>query len=111
MTDELLSANFTISAAAKRGIDLVRQEYARRFPDDPPAVPSVAWGYIEGTDPFSGRVLVGFYQQSMLGDIEHGIQEVSGVKLIYFTTEKFFPLFEGKVLDFEDSRGFFLRAP
>jgi hypothetical protein len=33
------------------------------------------------------------------------------VKLIYFTIEKFHPLFDGKVLDHAPERGFFLREP
>ncbi|HVY20466.1 MAG TPA: hypothetical protein VHA70_10365 [Bauldia sp.] len=111
MTDGLLIATFTLSAAAKHGVERVRELYLARFPDNPPAVASVAWGYVEGSDPLSGKVIVGFYQQSQFAEIEHGIQEVSGVPLIYFTTEQFHPLFDGKVLDYEDGQGFFLRAP
>jgi hypothetical protein len=47
----------------------------------------------------------------MLPEVADDIQEVSGVKFIYFTTDEFHRLFEGKVLDFADDRGFFLRAP
>jgi hypothetical protein len=86
-------------------------EYDNRFSDDPAATLSVAWGYVDGADPFSGRVVLSFYPQSMAADVMHGVQEVSGVKLIYFTTEKFHPLFDGKVIDHSAERGFFLRAP
>jgi hypothetical protein len=59
----------------------------------------------------AGSVVVSFYPRSMAADVAHGIQEVSGVKFIYFTTEQFHPLFEGKVLDYSEDRRFFLRAP
>jgi hypothetical protein len=47
----------------------------------------------------------------MLADIAAGIQEVSGIKLVFFTTEEHHGKFAGKVLDFAAERGFFLRAP
>jgi hypothetical protein len=72
----------------------------------------VAWGIIVPNDgPRSEAVMVGFYQRSMFDDIAHGIQEVSGVKLVFFTTEEIYGKFEGKVLDYSNERGFFLRAP
>jgi hypothetical protein len=52
--------NFTLSSAAKRAAEELRRECDARFPDDPPAVISAAWGYVQGTDPFSGRVGVSF---------------------------------------------------
>jgi hypothetical protein len=107
----LLRVNFTLSPAAKRAAEALRREYDARFPDDPAAVLSISWGYVEGTDPYSGRVMVGYYQQSQLPDVAHGIQQVSGVKFVYFTIDKFHRLFEGKVLDHTDDRGFFLREP
>jgi len=110
-SSDLLRVNFTLSPAAKHAAEALRHEYDARFPDDPAAVLSISWGYVEGVDPYSGRVIVGYYPNSQLQDIAHGIQEVSGVKFIYFTVEKFHRLFEGKVLDFADDRGFFLREP
>ncbi len=55
--------------------------------------------------------MLSFYPQSMAASVAHGIQEVSGVKLIYFTIEKFHPLFDGKMIDHSADRGFFLREP
>jgi len=108
---DILPVNFTLSPAAKRGIEFVRKEYDARSPADPAAVLSVAWGYVMGSDPSSGNVVVSFYPRSMLTAVADGIQEVSGVKFIYFTTDEHHGRFEGKVLDFAEDRGFFLREP
>lgn len=108
---DLLAVNFTLSPAAIRAAEALRRDYDERYPDDPAAVLSIGWGYIAGTDPSSGRVVVGYYQRSKLADIAHGIQEVSGVKFVYFTIDRFHRLFEGKVVDFNEERGFFLREP
>jgi hypothetical protein len=106
---ELLRATFTISPAAISAAEALRKDYDARFSHDPAAILTVAWGYVEGTDPFSGGVVMGFYPRSQAASVAHGIQEVSGVKLIYFTIDKFHPLFDGKVLDHAADRGFFLR--
>ena len=108
---DLLRVNFTLSTAAKAAAEAVRHEYDMRSPDDPAALLSVSWGHVEGTDPSAGRVMLGYYLQSEVPAVEHGIQEVSGLKFIYFTTERFHPLFEGKVIDHSPERGFFLRVP
>jgi len=55
-------------------------------------------------------VVIGYYQQSDLAAVEHGIQETSGVKLVFFITKEYHGKFEGKVLDYARDRGFFLRA-
>jgi len=108
---EILPVNFTISAAAKQAAEKLRADYDAAYPADPAAVLCVAWGItIPDASPRSENVVVGYYQRSMLGDIAHGVQEVSGVKLVFFTTEEFHGKFEGKVLDFAAERGFFLRS-
>jgi hypothetical protein len=43
--------------------------------------------------------------------VADAIQEVSGLKLVFFTTEQYRPRFQGKVLDHAAERGFFLRDP
>lgn len=110
-TADIMPATFTLSERAKHAAEALRKEYDARFPGDPAAILSVAWGYVEGNEPSTGRVLLSFYPQSMAGDIADGIQEVSGVELIYFTTEKFHPLFDGKMIDHSAAQGFFLRNP
>jgi len=103
-------ANFTISARAKQEIANVRAEYDRQFPNDPAEIPGVSWGYRQGTDPEKGFVTVGFYPRSQKREVVHGIQTVSGIDLIFFTTPEFSRKFDGRVLDFSDERGFFLRS-
>jgi hypothetical protein len=110
---DILPVNFTISAQAKHAAEAIRVQYDAKFPDDPAAVLCVAWGVVipNSGGARSENVMVGYYQQSMLRDIAHGIQEASGVKLVFFTTEEHHGKFAGKVLDFASDRGFFLREP
>lgn len=111
-SEDTLPVNFTISVAAKQAAEKIRIEYDVAWPNDPAAVLCVGWGItIPESGPRSEGVVVGFYQQSMLPDIAAGIQEVSGVKLVFFTTEEYHGKFAGKVLDFAAERGFFLSAP
>ena len=108
----ILPANFTISAEGKRGIEKIRAEYLSTFPDDPPAVACIAWGIVVPNEgPRFERVVVSYYQMSQSAQVAHGIQEVSGVPLIFFTTEDYYANFSGKVLDYQDDTGFFLRQP
>jgi hypothetical protein len=56
-------------------------------------------------------VVIGIYPQSQFAEVAHGIQVVSGVPLIFFTTEEYRPKFDGKVLDYTAQAGFFMRLP
>jgi len=101
----ILPVNFTISDAARQAADKIRAEYDAAMPDDPAAVLCVAWGIaVPHAGPRSEGVVVGFYQRSMLSEIADGIQEASGVELVFFTTE------EHRQVCRKDSR-FFARAP
>ena len=108
---EILRANFTISPAAKNAIDQIRRDHDAQFAD-PAAVLCVGWGfYIPNSGPRWENVTISFYTRSEFADVAHGIQEVSGIKLIFFTTEEYLDRFEGKILDYSGSEGFFMRKP
>jgi len=108
----MLKANFTISEEAKKAIAKVRSDYDVLHPSDPAAVMVVAWGIVDpDAGPDSESVVIGFYPQSMLAEIAHGIQEVWGVELAFFTIEEYRGRFDGKILDHAAERGFYLRAP
>jgi hypothetical protein len=104
-------ANFTISENAKRGLETVREAYDPHSPD-PPAVPCIGWGRLR---PFEGNpsesVVIGFYPQSQAVSVASGVQKISGLDVFFFAGREDLPKFEGKVLDFETERGFFLRNP
>ena|SRR5215213_2378953 len=110
---EILRVNFTISPAAKVVIERVRRVYDAQFADDPAAVLSVGWGLFshQSGHPRWENVVISFYPRSMLAEVEHGIQEVSGVKLIFFTMEEYLDKFKGKIFDHSEERGFFMREP
>jgi len=65
--------------------------------------------------PFSSppfeHVIVSFYGRSQLSDIASALQTVSGLEVMFFTTSEHHRHFEGKVLDYEPERWFFLRVP
>jgi len=107
---EILRANFTISSVAKDAIERLRVDFDAES-SDPAAVLWVAWGIsVPPTGPRPENVMISFYPRSMLAEVSFGIQEVSGVKLIFFTTEEYLDRFEEKVLDYSDSEGFFMRS-
>jgi hypothetical protein len=109
---DILSVNFTLSEAAKRAIADLRDRYNRQFAPKVADVLSIGWGHIDGGDPLtSGGLVLGFYTKEERSKVAHGIQTVSGVEFVYFTTDEFHPLFESKILDHSEERGFFLRAP
>jgi hypothetical protein len=108
---DILTANFTISENAKSAIEDIRRDWNARF-DDPAAAVMVGWGLFS---PYSGPpfedVIVSFYGQSQLSGIASALQTVSGLDVIFFTTPEHHHHFEGKVLDYEPERWFFLRSP
>jgi hypothetical protein len=111
-TSEILPINFTISSLAKRALEQVRRDYDLRFPQDPAAVLSVAWGLgVSDTGQRSENVVIGVYPLSMRSHVASGIQDASGIPMVFFTTEEFHYKFAGKVLDHSGERGFFLREP
>ncbi|MFL5149837.1 MAG: hypothetical protein ACJ8DN_17090 [Microvirga sp.] len=106
---DVLPANFTISDAAKLEIENLRQFYDAKS-SDPAAVVMIAWGlFASNTGRRWENVIVGFYGQSELDQVAHGVQEVSELQVVFFTTAEHHPKFEGKVVDHDQARGFFLR--
>lgn len=103
-------ANFTISDAAKRGIDALRELFDKHSPD-PAAVPTVGWvapGAAKGDQ--SAEVAVTFYARSQYGEIASAIQVVSGIEIVFLPAPGDYVRTEGKVLDYISERGFFLRG-
>lgn len=108
---DVLPANFTISEKAKIVIEDVRREWNERF-GDPAVAVWISWGIFR---PHSGpsfeNVVVSFYGQSQLSNIADAIQNVSGLDVVLFTIPAYLHHFDGKVLDHDPKRGFFLRDP
>ena len=107
----ILRANFTISDAAKREIENLRRFWDENVPD-PAAVAMVAWGFYHfNSGEKAEGVIVSFYPKSQLSMIAHGIQQVSGMDVVFFTLPEYLPKFQDKVLDHTPERSFFLREP
>ena len=108
---DILPARFIISAAAKREIENMRVFWNANS-TDPADVVSVSWAQWR---PHVGEpwwnVIVNFYGRSQRDEIAHGIQQVSGLPIVFFTIPKFAAKFDGKIVDFAPNRGFFLRDP
>lgn len=106
---DIVPANFTISANGKRGIAIIRQWFDSTSPSDPAGVLAIAWGlFMPNEGPHFEQVVVSFYNRSQMPEIAHLIQNVSGIDFVFHLTTDAHH-FEGKVLDFEDATGFFLR--
>ena len=111
MQEEFPKANFTISENAKRGIEELRRWYDSHSPE-PASVATIGWArYI----PYRGepyeRAAVTFYTQSQYREISPAIQIVSGIEMVYLPVAEDYAKFEGKVLDWVDGDGFYLREP
>lgn len=103
-------ANFTISVEGKRGIALLREAFDAKSTDKA-AVTSIGWARVMPNDkaPFE-TVGVSFYGASqVVPEMRAAIQVVSGVEVLFFADRFDLPKFAGKVLDFSEDRGFFLR--
>ena len=107
--DAILRANFTISDRAKRAIKSIRRELEAE--GRKPAVAMIGWSlFTPSSGERSEAVIVSFYMEDEYDQVRHGIQTVSGLDLIFFTTEQYRHHFDGKVLDHAADRGFFLTA-
>lgn len=107
-----LPVNFTISEAAKSAIEDLRRDWDRRSPDDPAAVPMIGWGIFKNRreEAKLENVVVSFYNRSQLPRVKPGIEQVSGIDVLFFVTRPYHENFAGKVLDFAEERWFFLRG-
>ncbi|MBI1203999.1 MAG: hypothetical protein GC182_15970 [Rhodopseudomonas sp.] len=93
-------------------IDAMRKEFDAHFSSDPAVALVVGWGHFYlNSGERSENVVIGFYPQSQFDEIAHGIQEMFGMKIVFFTIPDYRERFEGKVIDHTRDRGFFLRAP
>jgi hypothetical protein len=107
---DILPANFTISSAAKREIEVIRRLWNAQFADQA-GVLMVGWGLYRFNSGRKGEgVIVSFYGESQHSEIAHGIQQVSGMEVVFFTIPQYAAKFDGKILDHAPERGFFLRA-
>lgn len=102
--------NFTISANARRGFEVVRQSF-NAHSSDPAGVLCIGWGRFtpHSAPPFE-NVVVSFYGQSQRPEIAAAIQQIENLEIVFFATPRDHANFEGKMLDFEDDRGFYLRS-
>jgi hypothetical protein len=109
---DLLPINFNLSDRAMAKIETMRKEFNEHSPTNPAVALMVGWGlfYLNSGEK-SENVVIGFYPESQLDEIAHGIQELSGMKVVFFTLPKYHAYFAGKVIDYAPERGFFLRQP
>lgn len=104
-----LPVNFSISIRAKEEIEIIRRDMNNSAPGSA-AVPMIAWADLidDRTGKTVGCPCVGFYPQSQMPEVTRGIQNVSGVAVIFFITSRDYWRFQSKVLDFDPKRGFLL---
>jgi hypothetical protein len=106
---DIPAINFTISANARRGFEVLRQSF-NAHSSDPAGVLCIGWGrFMPHSAPPFENVVVSFYGQSQRAEIAGAIQQVANLEIAFFATPKDCANFEGKMLDFDDDRGFYLR--
>lgn len=107
---DVLPVNFTLSSSAKAAIEELQAKCNAEEPNSA-ALLSIGWGtHRTGSGREIEGIAIGFYSQSVLPDVSYGIQYVSGVPFIYFTIQEYHGLFEGKILDYNVGKQFFLRS-
>ena len=106
-----LPGNFALALPAKRALERLRSEIDARYPEDPVAVVSIAWGYSPGVNPLSGDVVIGFYPRSLMADVAHGVQEVFGMKLVFARARNSIRCSPARFSITKRAGGFFLRDP
>lgn len=110
---DLIQAEFTISETARKVLAELKIFMTEELPpDDPPQVLMVSWGLFYDNNHVehgAGSVVVSYYTRSEVNGVRDLIQVVDGLPLVFFTTPTYARKFTGKVVDFEKSRGFFLR--
>lgn len=93
-------------------IEKMRQAWIKEFPSEEPDIASVAWAYVHYDNGRKRQMpVVSFYMKRMRPELETHIQMLCGLEVIFFITEPDVRHFAGKVLDFSEEQGFFLRAP
>lgn len=105
-------ATFTIASKAKRKIALLRQVFDATSRADPASVTAIAWARVmpkEGPD--YEQVMVSFFTRSQLPSVVNLVQTVSNIDVVLLATREQARHFEGRILDFGNSDGFFLRRP
>lgn len=105
-------ATFTIASNAKRKIALLRQVFDATSRADPAAVTAIAWALVmpkEGPD--YEQMMVSFFTRSQLPSVVNLVQTVSNMDVVLLATREGARHFEGRILDFSNSDGFFLRRP
>ncbi|MCZ8374832.1 MAG: hypothetical protein O9342_05600 [Beijerinckiaceae bacterium] len=110
--DECPQINFTFSRRTILEIEKLRQAWIKDFPSEEPDIVSVGWAYVHYNNGRKRQMpMISFYLKSMRPEIERHIQMLCGLEVIFFTTEPDARHFAGKILDFSEEQGFFLRAP
>ncbi len=90
----------------------MRKAWVEKFPDEEPDIVVIGWGLVEyNNGKRAGMPMVSFYTKDRREEMIRHVQVMSGLEIIFFTIPPYLELFEGKVLDFAETRGFFLRDP
>lgn|GEM_PF-1157892 len=112
MTEKTIPAPFTLSPAAIKQIERIRDQYLAFSPDDPPVMPGVNLARRLFDDGSFGpeRVVIGFWRVSEFPASAYDVvQRVSGVDLVFPVPPEDRPPFAGKQIDYSDDSGFYLR--
>jgi hypothetical protein len=101
---------YNFSSNALRAIESLRPEFEAMSREKSGAV-VVAWGTSIPHDGSPGRsaVVISFYTESQMVEMGQHVVKIDGMDVINFLLPQDFPRFDGKIIDYADNRGFFLR--
>ncbi len=90
----------------------MRLAWIKKFPNEEPDIVVIGWGVFEYNNGRSrGMPMVSFYTKDRREEMIKHAQTMNGLEIIFFTIPPYLALFKGKVLDFSEAQGFFLRDP
>ena len=102
--------NFTITDDARSEIAKLRIEWNRKT-SDPAIALWIGWGLYDGKDDQKFETLViSFVGESQAQQTLPHLLNISGEKVLLFTTDQFLAQFENKRLDYHKDKGLHLAA-
>jgi hypothetical protein len=101
---------FSFSTNALKAIESLRPHFEAVSHEKSGAV-VVAWGTTlvhDGSQRTSGLIIT-FYTDSQMADMARYARRIDGLDVVLFTIPDNYHRLDGKIIDYADNRGFFLR--
>ena len=102
--------NFFLSDAAKLGIKKMRQAADALSKEGDFDIPIVTWArFVPNNGSESNGLFITLCEREFIDGYKNGIHEVNGIELIFIAHESEIKYFEGKIIDWDKDKLFFLK--